>query len=85
MKRLPRLAGTAAEGGTASGRDPGEVSAGCVRSQGHRWGTGPVGGAARMAGEHSLAGLGRTAREVDRRTGAGRSAVAAAVEIMRQH
>lgn len=85
MKRLPRLAGAAAEAGRASGRDPGEASAGCVRSQDRRQGTGPVGAAARMVGEHSLAGLGRTEREAGRRIGAGRSFVAAAVEVMRQH
>lgn len=84
MKRLPRLAGTAAEAGSRSGRDPGEVSVGFVRSQDRRWGTGPA-GAARMAGGHSLAGLGRTEREAGRRIGAGRSTVAAAVEIMRKH
>lgn len=68
----------AEEEGRASGRDPGEVFAGCVRKD-HRRGTGPV-DAARMVGEHSLAGVGRIERGAGRRIGAGRTAAAVADE-----
>lgn len=80
MRRLVGTGHVPVGAGRASGRDPGEGLAGCVRKD-HRRGTGPVGAAGRMVGERSLAGVGRKERGVGRRIGAGRSAAAVAAGI----